>query len=86
MNTGVVIGNKLENQIFDVSHSGAWNIKIRQLLSLKRSRNFFSFNVHVHMACKSRSHPCIQLYFSIRVAIVYILVFCLFAFVSGQCY
>ena len=46
VNTGVVIGNKLDNQIFEVSHSGAWKIKISQLFSLKCSRNFFSFNIY----------------------------------------
>ena len=61
MNTGVVIGDKLDSQIFEGSHSAGWKIKIRQLLSLKCSRNFPSFNIlvpmHVHMSYNPRSHP-----------------------------
>ena len=42
VNTGAVIGNKLDNQIFEVSYSAAWKIKICQSYSLNCSRNFIS--------------------------------------------
>ena len=45
VNTGVVNGHKLDSQIFEGSRSAGWEIKIHQLLSLKCSRNFFSFNI-----------------------------------------
>ena len=48
VNTGVVIGDKLDNQIFEGSHLAGWKIKIRQLLSLKCSRNFFFFNIYTN--------------------------------------
>ena len=46
VNTGVVIGDKLDNQIFGLSQLESWKIKIHQLLSLKCSRNLFSFTTY----------------------------------------
>ena len=62
MNTGGVIGDKLSNQIFELSQLEPWKIKIPQFLSKKCSQNFFSFNIydiplHVHMAYKPSTHP-----------------------------
>jgi len=53
MNTGAVIGDKLNSQIFQGSHSAGWKIKIRQLLSLRCSRNFFSFNIYTNTCAYS---------------------------------
>ena len=46
VNTWVVIGDKLDNQIFGLSQLEPWKIKIHQLLSLKCSRNLFSFTTY----------------------------------------
>ena len=50
VNTRVVTCGKLDNQILEGSHLAGWKVKIRQLLSLKCSRNFFSFNIYTN-AC-----------------------------------
>ena len=46
VNTGVVIGDKLDNQTFKFSQLEPWKIKIHQLLSLKCSRNLFFFTTY----------------------------------------
>ena len=62
MNTGGVIGNKLSDQIFELSQLEPWKIKIHHFLSKKCAQNFFSFNIydiplHVRMACEPSTHP-----------------------------
>ena len=60
VNTGVVIGNKLDKQIFELSKLAPWKITNYQLLSLKRSRNFFFLtyiSLHVHMPYEPQAHP-----------------------------
>jgi len=47
----VVIGNKLDNQIFELTQPAPWKIIIQQS-PLKCFRNSFSFNIYAH-----KSHP-----------------------------
>lgn len=53
VNTGVVIGNKLDNQIIELSKLAPWKITNHQLLSPKRSPNFFSFNIYITICAYS---------------------------------
>jgi len=47
LNTGgAVIGNKLDSQIFELRQPASWRTKIHQISSLRRSQNFFPFNIH----------------------------------------
>jgi len=61
-NAGIAIGDKLDNQIFELGQLAPWKVKIHQLLFLKYLLNFYSFDLytapmHVHMAYRIHTRP-----------------------------
>ena len=60
--TGVVIGDKLDNQIFGLSQLAPWKIKIHQLLSHGIYSLLSHMPLHAHMAFQPHINPSKMLF------------------------